>query len=70
MGDVFFEKEKCDRCGEKLTSRILSWFNLDVLCMSCYKKEQQLKQDLRKNGEDVEALEGCGYIPQVPNKSN
>ena len=63
--DPFFTKRSCDRCGGQLDTRIMSWFNEDCLCGQCYYKEAQLKNQLRKQGEDVGKLEGCGYIPEV-----
>lgn len=41
MPDDFLTKKKCDRCGGLLTTRILSMFNLDVLCPECKEKETQ-----------------------------
>ena len=41
MQDPFFSKTRCDRCGAKLTVRIMSMFNEDVICMECKKKERQ-----------------------------
>ena len=63
MNDPFFNKETCDRCGKKLTIRIMSWFNTDCICMECKDKESKLKKRLHKKGIDTQALEGCGYIP-------
>lgn len=37
----FLHKEKCDRCGGPLTTRILSMFNMDVLCPECKRKETE-----------------------------
>ena len=51
MSDPFFSKTRCDRCGAKLTVRIMSMFNEDVICMECKKKERQ-RPDYR---EAVEA---------------
>ena len=62
--DDFFNKKCCDRCGEILKSRIMSWFNEDTLCSACKGRENELKDNLRDKGVNVEALEGCGYIPK------
>jgi hypothetical protein len=40
--DDFFKKTHCDRCGAKLTTRIMSMYNLDVICMDC--KEVETKR--------------------------
>jgi len=64
MLDEFFNKKNCDRCGEILKVRIMSWFTKDTLCMACKDREDQLKQNLEEKGTDVRALEGCGYIPK------
>ncbi len=63
--DTFFSKANCDRCSNKLVSRKLSWFTEDVICMDCSIREGHLKKALYARGEDINALEGCGYIPQV-----
>ncbi|HUC91970.1 MAG TPA: hypothetical protein VMS09_08070 [Paenibacillus sp.] len=36
----FFNKSHCDRCGKKLTVRIMSMFNRDTICLDCKKKEE------------------------------
>ena len=61
MPDTFFSQQTCDRCGATLTSRIMSWFNSQTICLKCSMKENIIKRDLRANGKDD--LEGCGYIP-------
>lgn len=60
MDDKFFSQENCSRCGQKLSARIMSWFNDDCICMDCSKKESDLKKKLPNGGRDHE---GCGYIP-------
>ena len=50
MKDNFFTKKKCDRCGGSLTTRILSMFNEDVLCMNC-KEQERNHPDYRKAQE-------------------
>jgi hypothetical protein len=52
MGDDFFTKKRCDRCGASLAGgRILSMYNEDVLCLECKRKEAE-RPDYR---EAVEA---------------
>lgn len=63
-GDRFFTIQECDRCGGSLASRIMSWFNKDVLCMGCHDKEREIRKQLPDYGKDHE---GCGYIPEVSN---
>ena len=41
MGDTFFSKTRCDRCGAPLTVRIQSMYNEQVICMACKEKERQ-----------------------------
>ena len=41
MNDRFFTAERCDRCHAKLTARIMSMYNDDVICMECQEKEAQ-----------------------------
>jgi hypothetical protein len=44
----------------------MSWFNKDTICMTCSANEKKLKADLEASGVNVRALEGCGYIPEIP----
>lgn len=39
--DAFYEKENCDRCGQKLVIRIMSRFNTDTICPECEAKEKK-----------------------------
>lgn len=39
--DSFFSKVHCDRCGKILTTRIMSMFNKDVICMACKEAERR-----------------------------
>ncbi len=36
----FLTKTNCDRCGAKLTARIMSRFSTDCLCMACEAEER------------------------------
>lgn len=60
--DQFFTKEFCDRCGNGLVQRTMSWFNTDTICMTCSGKERKIRSCLPENGR---AYEGCGYIPET-----
>lgn len=63
MSDEFFHKKNCDRCGNLLKARIMSWFTEEALCMDCSQKENEIKQKLRDAGRPDH--EGCGFIPKV-----
>lgn len=63
--DQFFTKQTCDRCGEPLSIRILSWFNGDTIGPKCMAEETAIKEALKAKGEDTLQYEDCGYIPQV-----
>ena len=64
MKDQFFDQSNCDRCGGSLDIRIMSWFTEETLCDSCSHKEDAIKKDIRKKGENPDDYEGCGYIPE------
>ena len=66
MSDPFFSQTECDRCPNPLTVRTMSWFNEDTICTICIDEEKKLKQALQEYGVNVQALEGCGYIPEIP----
>lgn len=58
--DDFFRKEVCERCGASLKSgRILSMFNLDVICMKCKDKERE-RPDYRQANDAVREEERKG----------
>ena len=61
-GDLFFDSKECMRCSKPLASRILSWFNSDVICMTCCDKEREVRKALPDHGKNYE---GCGYIPEI-----
>ncbi len=61
--DDFLSKSRCDRCGNQLTARIMSWFTTETICMECSEKESEIKRKLREKG--MGSREGCGYIPKV-----
>jgi len=66
VGDTFFTQKDCDRCGGGFKStRIMSWFTDETICMSCAYKERELRNNLPDCGKD---FEGIGYIPKVNDK--
>jgi len=62
--DKFFSQSNCDRCGNSLTARTMSWFTEETICMDCSKKEAEIKTALRNAG-DSRAMEGCEYLPKI-----
>ena len=61
MTDRFFKVDKCDRCGKTLTSRTMSMFNEDVICMEC-KREEEKRSDYKKAVEaDHEQIKMGNY---------
>ncbi|MFZ7103015.1 MAG: gamma-glutamylcyclotransferase [Peptococcaceae bacterium] len=38
---AFLNKEKCERCGQNLTAKTMSYFNTDTICLECSEKEKQ-----------------------------
>ncbi len=67
MSDIF-SATHCDRCGKKLTSRIMSMYNTDIICMEC-KDAERKRADYHKAVEAENAqirmgnynFEGIGY---------
>jgi len=71
--DDFWVKENCERCGTRLDAtganiRTMSWFSNETICTCCIDKEREVKRILRNRGHDVDALEGCGYVPSIKSK--
>ena len=63
MPDKFFTQSNCDRCGEHLVTRTMSWFNNETICVEkCGEAEKELRAKLPNSGRNHE---GCGYIPNV-----
>lgn len=60
--DKFFTKTHCDRCSNDLSSRIMSWFTDNVICMDCSEKETKIRNRLPDHGR---MFEGCGFIPSA-----
>ncbi|MGA2296061.1 MAG: gamma-glutamylcyclotransferase [FCB group bacterium] len=65
MEDKFFTQSQCDRCGNNLYARIMSFFTTETICLDCSLKEDELKQNLPDGGK---SYEGCGYIPNINEK--
>ena len=66
----FYNKKNCDRCKCSLEGkgRIMSWFNDDTLCIdNCHEAENWIKEKIRERGENPNAYEGCGEVPEVWN---
>lgn len=53
----FFQKKSCDRCGASLENqaRIMSMFNMDVLCLKC--KEAEKKSPAYKQAVEADLAE-------------
>lgn len=64
--DTFFTQDKCDRCGNGLMMRSMSWFTNECLCIYCLEEERRLKESLSDKGR---SYEGCGYVPII-NEAN
>ena len=67
--DDFFKKENCDRCGNNLNIRTMSWFTDETICSVCSDKEDRIKQQMRMKGLNPDDYEGCGYIPEMETTS-
>ena len=65
MKDKFFEQTTCDRCGEWLNSRTMSWFNDQTIGDKCSLAERKLRGELSNRGYDTRGFEGCGFIPDL-----
>ena len=62
----FFNQKTCDRCQEELEgARTTSWFTEETICMGCSDEETIIKMKLRKDGENPDEYEGCGFVPEV-----
>ncbi len=60
--DPFFSKTVCDRCGNSLRNgRIMSMFNLDVLCMECKNKEMTRPDYAQARDREAEAVRSGDY---------
>ena len=61
MSDVFFEKKYCDRCGKVLTTRIMSMFNSDCICLECKEKEKRNPKYKEAQDADINAIRNGNY---------
>ena len=59
--DKFFRQENCDRCGKKLSVRIMSMFNTDCICMECKEKERQRQDYKEASLAELEAVKSGNY---------
>lgn len=55
--------DRCDRCDQYMSSRIMSFFTSEIICMECLRAERELLVALVDNEVDVSRLAGCGYVP-------
>ena len=46
--DTFYTQSICDRCGNQLVARIMSWFNGETICLAYSSKESQIKEKLKE----------------------
>lgn len=61
MRDRFFEQENCDRCGKKLTVRIMSMYNTDCICLECKKAEEQREDYAAARDAEADAVRHGNY---------
>ena len=61
----FMHKVECERCGGDLRVRGMSWFTFEAICGDCIEKEKAIRLALIDRGEDLDALENCGYVPRL-----
>lgn len=51
----------CDRCGEKTGAFITSYFNTEIICMDCQKKESAHPQYEHAREVEIAAVERGDY---------
>lgn len=69
MNDPFFQRTHCSRCGNTLSNgRIMSMYNMDVICLACKKAETNREDYTLAVEADHEQIrkgnynyEGIGY---------
>ena len=57
---------KCDRCGQETLVTTMSWFNTDIICDGCDKKERahpQFEQARQRESDAV--LRGVRNFPGI-----
>ena len=59
--DDFFTKKFCDRCGKKLTVRIMSMFNTDCICPECKELERKDHRYKQAQEADLNAIKSGNY---------
>ena len=57
----FLAKTRCDRCGTKLTARIMSRFNEDCLCMGCEQEERKHPDYAKAAEAELTAIRAGDY---------
>lgn len=60
-----FLHDRCDRCVQPMSARIMSFFNEELICMDCLREERKLLTALRAKEVDVARLESCGFVPRA-----
>ena len=62
MPDKFFTQKTCDRCHRPLGStRIMSMYNTDCICMDCHNKETQRDDYETARKADIDAIKSGNY---------
>jgi len=59
--DSFFKQTECARCGDSLTSQIMSKFNHDVICLSCKTDERLAPGYANADATEVAAVRAGDY---------
>ena len=57
----FLTKTNCDRCGAKLTARIMSRFSTDCLCMACEAEERKHPDYAKAEAAEMAAIRAGDY---------
>lgn len=57
----FLTKTHCDRCGSKLTARIMSRFSTDCLCMACEAEERKHPDYAKAAEAELDAIRSGDY---------
>ena len=65
--ETFFNQKHCDRCGNDLPVRIMSFFTDETICTECRDKEKIIRNKIeRKEGPGADRkYEGYGRIPSM-----
>jgi hypothetical protein len=63
--ELRMSNDRCDRCFQIMSARIMSFFTEDLICMECLRQEGRLLAALRERRVDVSTLADCGYLPEV-----